>query len=67
MGKKLQAKNTSFSQVYSMGEDPEKMPEFSITSMNNCAPTLLNILSESELFESKGQIRRLFKQGSNKT
>ena len=51
--------NTSFSQVYSMGEDPEKMPEFSITSMNNCAPTLLNILSESELFESKGQIRRL--------
>lgn len=58
--------HTSFSQVYSMGEDPEKMPEFSITSMNNCAPTLLNILSESELFESKGQIRRLFKQGAIK-
>jgi len=41
------------------------MPERSISSMKS-DPTLLNILSETNLFDSKGQIRRLIAQGAVK-
>jgi tyrosyl-tRNA synthetase len=56
----------SFSQVFSKGEDPNDMPEISISQGLSEPPTLINILSESGLFESKGQIRRLIKQGAVK-
>ena len=56
----------SFSQVFSKGEDPSDMPEISISQGLSEPPTLINILSESGLFESKGQIRRLIKQGAVK-
>ena len=42
------------------------MPEFSISQIMADAPTLLNLLAESDLFESKGEIRRLIKQGAVK-
>jgi len=57
---------SSFSQVFSQGENPDEMPEFSLKSMNPGTPTLLNILAATELFESKGKIRRLLKQGAIK-
>lgn len=59
---------TSFSNVFTDGENPEKMDIFSISGNKNTyeAPTLLNVLHESKKFESKGQIRRLIKQGAIK-
>jgi len=55
----------AFSEVFSKGKDPVTMPERSISSMKS-DPTLLNILSETNLFDSKGQIRRLIAQGAVK-
>ena len=60
--KELQA----FEQIFSRGEDPDDMPEFSIASLQTINPTLINVLAESGLFESKGQIRRLISQGAIK-
>ena len=56
----------AFSKVFSRGEDPDEMPEFSISNIQASCPTLLNLLHESQKFESKGQIRRLFSQGAIK-
>ena len=56
----------AFAQVFSNREDPDDMPEFSISQIMADAPTLLNLLAESDLFESKGEIRRLIKQGAVK-
>jgi tyrosyl-tRNA synthetase len=56
----------SFSQVFSKGQDPDEMPEVSIASLQSENPTLLHVLSGADLFESKGQIRRLISQGAIK-
>ncbi len=56
----------AFAQVFSRGEDPDEMPECSISSLQASSPTLLNLLHESGLFDSKGQIRRLCSQGAIK-
>lgn len=56
----------SFSQVFSKGKDPENMPEFSLSSLAVESATLLNVLAETGLFESKGQIRRMISQGGMK-
>lgn len=56
----------SFSQVFSKGQDPDEMPEVSIANLQSENPTLLHVLSGADLFESKGQIRRLISQGAIK-
>ena len=56
----------SFTQVFSMGENPDEMTEFSLSSLNLNPPSILNFLSATNLFESKGQIRRLITQGAVK-
>lgn len=63
-----QKEASSFSQVFSKGEIPEDMPIFKLSelSLQPEMRTLLNILGETKLFESKGQIRRLFQQGAIK-
>jgi tyrosyl-tRNA synthetase len=55
-----------FSKVFSKGKLPAEMPTFSISTFNIGSPTLLNILSITEKFDSKGVIRRLIKQGGVK-
>ena len=59
---------SSFSQVFSKGEMPDEMPTFKLgeLSLEPDMRTLLNVLTETKLFESKGQIRRLFQQGAIK-
>jgi len=56
----------AFSQVFTKGEDPQEMPEISVSMMADKSVTLLHLLEASNLFESKGQIRRLFQQGAVK-
>ena len=58
----------SFSQVFSKGQTPEEMPTFKLSelSLEPNSRTLLNLFAQTELFESKGQIRRLFQQGAVK-
>jgi tyrosyl-tRNA synthetase len=58
----------SFSNVFTQRENPEEMPSISLAlNFLLCEkPTILNILHESELFESKGEIRRLILQGAIK-
>ena len=56
----------AFAQVFSKGQDPDEMPEISLSGMNPEKPSVLNVLAESGLFESKGQIRRLISQGAVK-
>ena len=58
----------SFSQVFSKGETPDEMPilKLSEIALQPDERSLLNILGISGHFESKGQIRRLFKQGAIK-
>ena len=56
----------AFSQVFSRGENPDEMREVSVASLDLDAPTILNFLSEIDLFESKGQVRRLISQGAVK-
>jgi len=64
---RARSEHDSFSQVFSRGEDPESMPEFSISTLGVDEPTtLLNFLHKTSLFESKGEIRRLLKQGAIK-
>ena len=55
-----------FSQVFSKGKLPEDMPTFSLSSLSLEKNSLLNILSATDQFESKGEIRRLVKQGAIK-
>ena len=59
---------TSFAQVFSKGETPEEMKTFKLSELSLDAEslTLLNIMSETGIFDSKGQIRRLFQQGAIK-
>jgi tyrosyl-tRNA synthetase len=59
---------SSFSQVFSKGEVPDEMPTFKLGELplEPDMRTLLNVLTETKLFESKGQIRRLFQQGAIK-
>jgi len=63
-----QREAASFSQVFSKGQTPDEMPTFKLSelSLEPDAQTLLNVFAQTELFESKGQIRRLFKQGAIK-
>ena len=63
-----QREAASFSQVFSKGQTPDEMPTFKLSelSLETDAQTLLNVFAQTELFESKGQIRRLFKQGAIK-
>ena len=58
----------SFSNVFTQRENPVEMPSISLAlNFLLCEkPTILNILHESELFESKGEIRRLILQGAIK-
>ena len=42
------------------------MPEISLKEINTESPSILNVLSQAQLFESKGQIRRLITQGAVK-
>ena len=59
---------SSFSNVFTQRENPEKMDSFSISLIisSDDPPTVLNILAGTQLFESKGQIRRLINQGAIK-
>tara|TARA_B100001057_G_scaffold99366_2_gene96183 strand:+ start:15976 stop:17280 length:1305 start_codon:yes stop_codon:yes gene_type:complete len=59
---------SSFGQVFTKGETPEEMKTFKLSelSLDSESQTLLNIMSSTEIFDSKGQIRRLFKQGAIK-
>ena len=56
----------SFSQVFSQGEIPEEMDQILATDTGLDFPTILDALSLSDAFASKGEIRRLFKQGAIK-
>ncbi len=59
---------SSFGQVFSKGETPEEMKTFKLSelSLDSESQTLLNIMASTEIFDSKGQIRRLFQQGAIK-
>ena len=56
----------SFSQVFSQGEIPKEMDQILATDTGLDFPTILDALSLSDAFASKGEIRRLFKQGAIK-
>lgn len=58
----------SFAQVFSKGETPEEMKTYKLSelSLDPESMTLLNIMTETGMFDSKGQIRRLFQQGAIK-
>ena len=58
----------SFSQVFTQRENPEEMDSYSIAKIlaPEDSPNVLNILAKTMIFESKGQIRRLIKQGAIK-
>jgi tyrosyl-tRNA synthetase len=55
-----------FSKVFSKGKVPEEMPTFSLSSLSLEKASLLNFLASTEKFGSKGEIRRLVKQGAIK-
>ena len=55
-----------FSKVFSKGKVPEEMPTFSLSSLSLEKISLLNVLASTEKFGSKGEIRRLVKQGAIK-
>lgn len=56
----------SFSKVFSKGDVPSELPRFSISKMGLESDNLLEILSATQLFGSKGEIRRLIQQGAIK-
>ena len=58
----------AFSNVFTQRENPDEMSSISLARNPLLCekPTILNILHESELFESKGEIRRLILQGAIK-
>jgi tyrosyl-tRNA synthetase len=53
-----------FSKVFSKGKVPEEMPTFSLSSLSLEKVSLLNVLASTDKFGSKGEIRRLVKQGA---
>ena len=55
-----------FSKVFSKGKVPEEMPTFSLSSLSLEKVSLLNVLASTDKFCSKGEIRRLVKQGAIK-
>ena len=55
-----------FSKVFSKGKVPEEMPTFSLSSLSLQKVSLLNVLASTDKFGSKGEIRRLVKQGAIK-
>ena len=55
-----------FSKVFSSGKLPAEMPAFSLSSFNLNKVSLLNVLASTKKFGSKGEIRRLLKQGAIK-
>ncbi|MDG1324780.1 MAG: tyrosine--tRNA ligase [Opitutales bacterium] len=63
-----ESERNSFSNVFTQGENPDEMNSYSISELlsNGDQPTVLNILSNSNIFESKGKIRRLIQQGAIK-
>ena len=56
-----------FSRVFSKGKLPEEMPTFIVKEMNLEKDSILNVLNETNIFGSKGEIRRLIKQGAVKS
>ena len=56
----------SFSKVFSKRDVPSELPRFSISKMGLESDNLLEILSATQLFGSKGEIRRLIQQGAIK-
>ncbi len=56
----------SFSKVFSKRDVPSELPRFSISKMGLDSDNLLEILSATQLFRSKGEIRRLIQQGAIK-
>jgi len=63
-----ESEKTSFSNVFTQRENPDEMNSYSISELlrSDESPSVLNILSNSNIFESKGQIRRLIQQGAIK-
>ena len=63
-----ESERNSFSTVFTQRENPEEMNSYSISELlhSDEPPSVLNILSNSNIFESKGQIRRLIQQGAIK-
>jgi tyrosyl-tRNA synthetase len=55
-----------FSKVFSRGKLPEQIPAFSLSSFSLEKASLLNVLASTEKFGSRGEIRRLVKQGAIK-
>ena len=66
--KLAERERTSFSNVFTQGENPEEMETFSISQIipSGNSQTILNIINNTKKFESKGQIRRLIQQGAIK-
>ena len=57
----------SFSNVFTQGENPEEMNQISLSKNSLTKDTsILEILFASQIFSSKGQIRRLIEQGAVK-
>ena len=56
----------SFTKVFSHGQDPQEMEQIIVADIDFDSPSLLDALSLSDSFGSKGEIRRLFKQGAIK-
>lgn len=55
-----------FGRVFSQGSVPKEMPTFPMSGLNAEKPTILNLLAATELFESKGYLRRVLRQGGVK-
>ena len=55
-----------FGRVFSKGKIPEEMPTYAISELEVEKASLLNLLAQTNLFDSKGEIRRLIKQGAMK-
>ena len=56
----------SFARVFSQGQTPQEMDQIIVADIDIDSPSLLDALSLSNSFGSKGEIRRLFKQGAIK-
>ena len=63
-----ESEKNSFSSVFTQRENPDEMDSYSISELlrSDESPSVLNILNNSNIFESKGQIRRLIQQGAIK-
>ena len=59
---------TSFENVFTQKENPDEMESFSLGEITLAWETsnVLNILNNTKIFDSKGQIRRLIEQGAIK-